>query len=335
MKVLVTGGGGFLGCHIVELLQNRGIVVRVVGRRPQPILESRGVEFVRGDISFCDDADKAVSGVDAVFHVAGRAGLDMDYQAYYNTHVVGTCNIIRACKRYNVRKLIFTSTPAVVFNGNDLSGVDESIPRQLNYHWFYAQTKAIAEKYVLESNGPELKTVALRPHLLLGEGDPHLMPRILRYARDGRLKIIGKGENQVDVTFVANAAHAHILALDALEREKICGKAYFIGQERPVFLWKFINEILKRLRLPPVEEKIEFQKAYQWGAVFEYFFRIFLRSRQPPMTRALATALGKDHYFLQDRAYEDLGYSPQVTIESGLNTLINVLRLQLKVLWKY
>ncbi|MDR0590396.1 MAG: NAD-dependent epimerase/dehydratase family protein [Puniceicoccales bacterium] len=335
MKVLVTGGGGFLGCHIVELLQNRGIAVRVVGRRPQPILESRGVEFVRGDISFRDDADKAVYGVDVVFHAAGKAGLDMDYQAYYNTHVVGTRNIIRACKRYGVRKLIFTSTPAVVFNGHDLSGVDESVPRQLNYHWFYARTKAIAEKYVLESNCSDLKTVALRPHLLLGEGDPHLMPKILQCARDGRLKIVGRGENQVDITFVANAAHAHILAFDALDRGKACGKAYFIGQERPVFLWEFINEILKRLRLPPVEERIEFQKAYQWGMAMEYFFRIFLRSRRPPMTRALAVALGKDHYFLQDRAYEDLGYSQQVTIEGGLNTLIETLRLQLEVLWKY
>jgi nucleoside-diphosphate-sugar epimerase len=335
MKVLVTGGGGFLGCHIVELLRNRGETVRVIGRRPQPLLETRGVEFVRGDISFNDDAEKAVRGVDAVFHVAGRAGLDMNYQAYYNTHVIGTKNIVRACKRHNVRRLVFTSTPAVVFNGSDLSGVDESIPRQLNYHWFYAQTKAVAEKYVLDNNSPDLRTVALRPHLLLGEGDPHLVPRILHHARRGRLKIVGEGENQVDITFVANAAHAHVLALDALERGKACGQAYFIGQERPVVLWEFINEILKRLRLPPVEEKINFLKTYRWGVAIEFFFRIFLRSRLPPMTRALAVALSKDHYFSHKRAYEDLGYVPQVTIESGLNRLIDVLRLQLKVLWKY
>jgi nucleoside-diphosphate-sugar epimerase len=248
---------------------------------------------------------------------------------------VGTRNIVQACRHYNVRKLIFTSTPAVVFNGNDLSGVDESFPLKLNYHWYYAQTKAIAEKYVLESNSSDLKTVAIRPHLLLGEGDPHLMPKILHYARNRRLKIVGEGKNQTDITFVSNAAYAHLLAFDALDGEKAAGKAYFIGQERPIVLWEFINEILKRLRLPPVEEKISFQKAYHVGIIMEFFFRVFLRSRMPPMTRALAVALGKDHYFSHERAYEDLGYVPQVTIESGLNTLVHALRLQLKVLWKH
>ncbi|MDR3317389.1 MAG: NAD-dependent epimerase/dehydratase family protein [Puniceicoccales bacterium] len=334
MKVLVTGGGGFLGCHIVELLQRRGVTVRAMGRRQQPIFESRGVEFMRGDVSFREDVERAVCGVDSVFHVAGRASLDMNYQAYYNTHVVGTKNIVQACKRYGVQSLVFTSTPAVVFNGGHFSGSDESLPYQPNYHWYYAQTKAIAEKCVLDNNSPELKTVAVRPHLLLGEGDPHLMPRILNYVCNKKLKIIGNGTNQVDITFVSNAAHAHMLAFDALQTGKACGKAYFIGQERPVVLWEFINDILKRLKLSPIEEKVSFGKAYRWGSMLEFFYRMFWRSSIPSMTRALAVALSKDHYFSHERAYRDLGYVPQITIENGLDSLVNSLRLQMKVLWK-
>jgi nucleoside-diphosphate-sugar epimerase len=334
MKVLVTGGGGFLGCHIVELLLKRGYLVRAVGRRPQPILEARGVEFVRGDISFRDDAEKAVQGVDAVFHTAGRASTDMNFQEYYNNHVDGTKNIVRACQKFGVSKLVHTSTPAVVFNGKDLSGGDETLPYQKKYHWYYSTTKAMAEEYVLKNNSDVLKTVAIRPHLILGEGDPHLMPVILRCVQEEKLKIVGKGENLVDITFVTNAAHAHILAFDALDTGKACGKAYFIGQERPVKLWEFINVILKHVGFPPVEKHISFRKAYFLGWFMEGFHRVFDQNSMPRMTRALAVALSKDHYFSQERAKNELGYEPQVTIEQGLASLVNVLRLQAKVLTK-
>ncbi|MDR2372016.1 MAG: NAD-dependent epimerase/dehydratase family protein [Puniceicoccales bacterium] len=332
MKVLVTGGGGFLGCHIVELLLKRGYSVRAVGRRGQPILESRGVECFRGDISFRDDADRAVRGVDAVFHVAGRASLDMDFHAYYNTNVMGTKNIIRACERYGVSKLVYTSTPAVVFNGKDFSGGDETLPLCKHYHWYYSRTKALAEEYVLKHNSEQLKTVALRPHLLLGEGDPHLMPKIIHSVERGKLKMIGEGKNLVDITFVDNAAYAHLLAFNALEGEKVCGKAYFIGQERPINLWEFINTVLKNVGLPPVRKRTSFRRAYFVGKMMETWYRYFRWSKMPPMTRALAVALSKDHYFSHERAQEDLGYTPQVTIEQGLSSLIKILRIQVKVL---
>ncbi|MDR1906674.1 MAG: NAD-dependent epimerase/dehydratase family protein [Puniceicoccales bacterium] len=332
MKVLVTGGGGFLGCYIVELLQKRGYSVRIVGRRRQPILESRGVECIKGDISFQRDAERAVQGVDAVFHVAGRTSIDMKFLDYYNAHVIGTENIVRACKSYGVSKLVHTSTPAVVFNGRGFSGCDESLPLCKHYHWYYSRTKALAEEYVLKNNSEDLKTVAIRPHLMLGEGDPHLIPTIIHNVKKGKLKIVGEGKNLVDITFVDNAAHAHLLAFDALETGKACGKAYFIGQERPVNLWEFINTILKNVGFPSVKKRVTFRHAYFFGAFAEHWYRMFRRSKMPPMTRALAVALSKDHYFSHKRAHEDLGYRPRVTIEEGLTSLIKILRLQMKIL---
>lgn len=331
MKVLVTGGGGFLGCCIVELLQRRGYEVRAIGRHKQPVLESRGITFFSGDVSFLEDVERAVDGVDAVFHVAGRAKMDMDYQAYYNTHVVGTKNIVSACEKYGVSKLIFTSTPAVVFNGDDFSGNDESLPLQMRYHWPYVTTKARAERYVLEHHSSRLKTVAIRPHLMLGEGDPHLIPNVLHRAERGQLKIVGDGENLVDITFVKNAAYAHLLAFDALDRGTAGGKAYFIGQERPVKLWVLINKILEGAGLEPIHKHISFRCAYWAGWAMELFYKLFLRVKMPPMTRVLATVLSKNHYFSHERAYRDLGYVPQITIEQGLSELIQGLQLQRKL----
>jgi nucleoside-diphosphate-sugar epimerase len=334
VKVLVTGGGGFLGSRIIDLLQRRGYAVRAVGRREQPGLVARGVEFIQRDISFKDGAYAAVRGVDAVFHVAGRAQMDFDYRAYYNTNVVGTENILQACLLYDVPKLVHTSTPAVVFNGKDLAGGDESLPYQKYYHWYYAQTKAMAEEYVLNHNSKNLKTVAIRPHLMLGQWDPHLIPNILRFLQDKTLKKIGSGKNLVDITFVENAAHAHLLAFDALDTGIACGKAYFIGQEKPVNLWNLINTILKCLNFPAVTKKMTFRKAYFWGMLMESWYKIFCRSKMPPMTRALAVALSKDHYFSHERARKDLGYVPQITIEQGLANLVEILRLQIKILKK-
>ncbi|MDE6576535.1 MAG: NAD-dependent epimerase/dehydratase family protein [Opitutales bacterium] len=331
MKVLVTGGGGFLGCHIIELLQHRGYDVRAMGRHKQPVLESRGVTFMAGDVSFLEDVERAVDGVDAVFHVAGRAKMDMDYQAYYNTHVVGTKNVVSSCEKYGVSRLVLTSSPAVVFNSRDFSGNDESLPLQKHYHWPYVTTKAQAEAHVLAHNSAQLKTVAIRPHLMLGEGDPHLIPNVLRRARRQQLKIVGDGENLVDITFVKNAAHAHLLAFDALERDVAGGKAYFIGQERPVKLWSLINMILESVGLEKVQEHISFRRAYWAGWAMEVFYKLFLRLKMPPMTRMLATVLSKNHYFSHERAYRDLGYTPLITIEQGLAELLRGLRLRRKL----
>lgn len=333
MKVLVTGGGGFLGCHIVELLQQRGYEVRAIGRRPQPVLESRGVEFFCGNLARYEDIGAAAMGVEAIFHVAGRAKLDMNSRAYYETNVLGTKNVIQACKDYGVHYLIYTSSPAVVFNGDAFSGDDERLPYGMDYPWDYSRTKAIAEASVLENNSAVLKTVALRPHLMLGEGDPHLIPNILRLARAHQLRIVGDGNNQVDITFVKNAAQAHLLALDALvQGDQASGKAYFIGQERPIMLWEFINTILENLGMPKVEKRIPFSAAYYLGALCEVWYKLFNRSSMPPMTRAMAVALSKDHYFSHERARQDLKYEPQVTLDQGTTELIRSLRLQMKVL---
>ena len=329
MKVLVTGGSGFLGSHIVNFLIKRGIAVRSMGRSLQPVLQVKGVECVQGDIALLSDVETAIKGVDIVFHTAGYAGMTMNRTDYFRTNYIGTKNIVNSCKKFGISKLIYTSSPAVVFNGQAFEGSDESLPIQKHYHWDYARTKAKAEEYVLKNNSPELKTVAIRPHLILGVGDRHLMPHIINRVRKRKLRIVGDGDNKVDITFVQNAAHAHLLALDNIDRA--AGKAYFIGQERPVNLWDFINEICERLGYPKVTKKVSVYQAYHYGRFLETFYRVFFPLKTPPLTRALAVALGKSHYFSHERARQDLGYKPLFPIEIGLEDIVKNFQNRLKL----
>jgi nucleoside-diphosphate-sugar epimerase len=323
MKALVTGGGGFLGRYVVQKLCARGAEVAILGRSPQPVIEAQGVKVYQGEIENYKNVKEASQGCDVVFHIAAKAGIWGSWNSFFQTNVIGTRNVINACKEQEITRLIYTSTPSVVFNGDSIEGADESLPYGRNWLSHYAHTKAIAEAEILAANNDEgLRTIALRPHLIWGIGDPHLVPRIVERARAGKLRIIGNGDNRVDITHVENAAHAHLLACDALENGNAEGKPYFISQDQPVVLWEWINELLTRLNIRPVQKKISLNKAYVLGLGFEAFYKLSGLSSDPPMTRFLAVELAKNHFFKIDAARRDLGYEPAINIETGLNQLV-------------
>ncbi len=235
MKALVTGGGGFLGLAIVRNLRARGDEVRSFSRGAYPALEQLGVESVRGDLADEAAVLRAARGCDIVFHVAAKAGVWGSTESYHHANVVGTDNVLKACSAEAIQRLVYTSTPSVTFAGTDQIGVDESAPYAERYLSDYPRTKSIAERRVLESNGADLATVALRPHLIWGPGDPHLVPRILDRGRSGTLCLLGDRPNEVDSVYVDNAADAHVLAADRLAPGSvIAGKAYFISQGEPL-----------------------------------------------------------------------------------------------------
>jgi nucleoside-diphosphate-sugar epimerase len=176
---------------------------------------------------------------------------------------------------------------------------------------------------VLEANGPELATIALRPHLIFGPGDPHLFPRIVRRARAGRLVQVGDGTNLVDVTYVDNAADAHLRAAEALRPGAPCaGKAYFISQGEPVCLWPWLEGILSRIGLGPIRRRISHPTARRLGTFFEVFYGLLGVKSEPLLTRFLAGQLAKSHYFCIDAARRDLGYQPAVSTEEGAERLV-------------
>jgi nucleoside-diphosphate-sugar epimerase len=320
VKALVTGGGGFLGGAIVNRLIKRGDRVRSLSRTFYPELETRGVEQIQGDIADIAVVTKACAETDIVFHVAANPQPWGKYEAFYQTNVVGTENVIESCNRQQVGRLVYTSTPSVIFDGSDKEGADESVPYPARYNADYPRTKALAEQKVLAAADHNLRTVALRPHLIWGPGDPHLAPRLIARARE--LKQIGNGKNLVDTTYIDNAAEAHLLAADRLaENPGISGNKYFISQDEPIPIWEMINAILKAAELEPISGSVPYKAAWTIGAVLEFFYRTFNIAGEPKMTRFLADAVAKSHWFDISAAKRDLGYSPTISNREGLRRL--------------
>lgn len=326
MKALVTGGGGFVGGYVVDRLLARGYEVRSFGRLQQPKLEERGVEVRCGDLADADAVKAACDGMDVVFHVAARAGVWGSWLSYYRPNVVGTRNVVAGSQACGVRRLIYTSTPSVVFNRKAIRGGNETMPYGRRWLCHYAHTKAIAEKEVLAANSDTLSVVALRPHLVFGPGDPHLLPRVIDSARSGQLKIVGNGRNKVDVSYVSDVADAHVNALDALEVGMGAGRAYFISQGEPVELWPWLNSILKSLGYAPLTRKVRLPLAYGAGAACEFLWPMLKRRDEPPMTRFVAIELAKDHYFSIGAAKQDLGYVAKIPMEEAVRLTVSDLK---------
>lgn len=322
MNALVTGGGGFLGGAVVRKLLARGDAVRSFTRTAYPWLTELGVEQAHGDLTDADAVANAVAGCDVVFHVAAKAGVWGRPADFFATNVTGTLNVLAACKRHGVRRLVYTSTPSVVHGGGSIEGSDESLPYPAHFEADYPATKAEAEKAVLAANGPDLATVSLRPHLIWGPGDPHLIPRILARAKAGKLRRIGDNPVTVDVTYVDNAADAHLLAADRLAPgSAVAGKAYFISNGEPVELWAFLNRVLADAGLPPVTKSVSVWKAKLAGRVLERVYRTLRLRAEPPMTRFVASQLSTSHWYDITAARRDLGYVPAVSVEEGLKRL--------------
>jgi nucleoside-diphosphate-sugar epimerase len=316
--VLVTGGGGFLGKAIVkQLIASDTFAVKSFSRHMYQELESLGVEQIQGDIRDSNRVEHACKGIDLVFHVAAKTGMWGKYNDYYQTNVIGTKNILNACQMHNVSRLVYTSSPSVIFDGSDAKGIDESALYPKAYHSLYSKTKAIAEQAVIKASGSHLRTIILRPHLIWGPEDTNLVPRII--ARAKQLVIIGNGDNLVDTLYIDNAADAHILAAAKLhENPDLSGKIFFISQDEPVYLWDMINNILKAGGHEPVKRKISKQVAFLAGALFELTFSILNIKKEPRITRFVAKELATSHWFDISAAKRDLGYVPKVSIQEGL-----------------
>ena len=327
---LVTGGTGFLGRRLVERLLKEGRRVAVLGRTPAADLEAKGVTFVRASLDDAPAVRAACEGRRTVFHVAAKVGVWGRFDDFFRTNVLGTRALLAGCRASGVAQLVHTSTPSVVYNGQAIAGADESLPLTRDCPSPYPSTKAIAEAEVLSANGPQLRTIALRPHLIWGTGDPHLVPRVLARARQGRLRIIGDGLNRVDMVHVENAVDAHLAAERALAggNPQAAGRAYFITNGEPVLLWQWINALLEALGEPRITRRVSLRTARAVGGLCEALWWGLPLKGEPPMTRFIAAELAKDHWFSIASAQRELGYDPRVSMAAGTADLVAALRAE-------
>ena len=328
-RLLVTGYGGFLGQSICRQLIASGHTVRGLARNPYPALAAIGVKSIVGDATRMEDCRLAVEGIDGVIHTAAIAGVWGPRSAFESINVDATKLLLQAAKESGASGFVYCSSPSVTFDGLPQRGINESSPYPSHWLCDYPRTKAEAEKIVLESNeAAGFLTCALRPHLIWGEGDPHLIPRLIARCQSGRLRCVGDGRNLIDTVHVDAAAHAHCLAIDALLERKldVAGRAFFVTDGEPVGCWEWISQILRGAGLEPPNKRISMNAAYRLGYLFELAYGALRLSQEPPITRFVAAQLGVDHYFSIDSAKEVLGYRPILNRQATFDAMLPWLR---------
>jgi len=324
MKVLVTGGGGFLGLALCRGLFERGHEVTSFQRGRSLALDTLGVRQVLGDLADADAVLRASAGADAIFHNAAKAGAWGSYESYFRPNVLGTENVLAACRKRGIGRLVYTSTPSVTHRATHPveGGTAETVPYGEDFKAPYATTKTIAEKAVRAANDAGLATVALRPRLIWGPGDNQLLPRLVERAKAGRLRFVGGGQNRIDTTYVDNAAQAHFDAFAMLAPGAACaGKAYFISNGEPMPAREIINALLVAGGAPAVDKTLPFAAAYAIGALCEVAWHVMPLKGEPPLTRFLAEQLSTTHWYDMAPATRDFGYVPKVSIAEGLKRL--------------
>ena len=321
MKILVTGGGGFLGSAVCRQLAALGHEVIAFQRRPAHHLEPLGIKSIEGDIGNTESVLAAANGCKAVVHTAGKAGIWGTPEAFRRVNVDGTTNVLAACKAHSISYLVHTSSPSVVHSGGDIEGGDESLPLATHFSAPYPETKAEAERLAIAANGERLKTTALRPHLIWGPGDPHILPRLLEKAKGGTLALPAP-HKVIDTVYVENAALAHVNALEELTTTARCaGKAYFVTNNEPMPQGEIIGKLLAALGVDVTIRAVPAGIAMAAGSIAETAWKLFRLKSEPPVTRFSVEQLATAHWFDTSAAERDFGYTPATSVAEALKIL--------------
>ena len=321
MKVLVTGTGSLLLGGIASELVRRGDDVVCLQRRPSAFIGHQNAQEVRADSCDAEAVVAAAHGCDAIIHGAARVGVVGSQKDFYDTNVLGTINILQATEQHNISRLVFVSTPSVAHTGDSIIGAPAGEAKIGRSRSYYAESKAIAERTVLNARNEHLAVVAVRPHLVWGPGDTQLVGRIVDRAASGRLAVIGTGNALVDSTYIDNAISAHIAALDALHIGSACdGKAYVVSNGEPRTVNELMRSMCESAGVPFEPRHVSLAMGIRLGSLIERLWPL-MRSSEPPLTRFVAEQLGTAHWFDQRAVQEDLGWTPHVSLDEGFHHL--------------
>lgn len=322
MKALVTGATGFLGQKLAYRLANMGYEVTAIGRNKQigQKLEESGIEFIACSLEEREPIISACQGKDYVFHSGALSSPWGKYKDFYNSNVIGTRNIIEGSKQADVKRLIHVSTPSIYFYYDERLDVKEhdTIPKQFVNH--YAQTKYMAEQEIDKAFREGLSTITIRPRALFGPGDNAILPRLINVCQKGVFPKIGDGEVLIDITYVENVVDALLLCMNS--SEQTLGQKYNITNGVRVNLYNIIEEVMQLLGKEFRYRNISFKNAFTLASIMEGISKTILFGKEPILTKYTVSVLSKSQTLNIDKAKNELGYIPEVSIEEGIENFV-------------
>ncbi|NJM07576.1 NAD-dependent epimerase/dehydratase family protein [Candidatus Gracilibacteria bacterium] len=316
MRILITGGTGFLGKNLAQALIARGDTVTLLGRNftASQQLIALGALPLYADLRDHDTVIRACRNQDVVCHAGALSAPWGRKRDFYAINVGGTAALIAGCRRADVARLVHISSPATIFTGGDHIETDESAPYPQRFSSHYAASKKLAEELVRAA--PDLPSVILRPKAIFGPGDQALLPRLIAAARAGRLPQIGAGRNRVDMTYIDNVVHAILLSITA----PAAGKTYFITNGEHIVLWELIRTVLAALGLNTNLRRVPLPIAFTAASLMEA--RATLTGQEPLLTRYTVAVLARHQTYTIAAAQRDLGYHPVVSVADGVRRTI-------------
>jgi 2-alkyl-3-oxoalkanoate reductase len=318
VRVLVTGATSLLARTTAEILLARGDDVVCLQRGPSTL----AAEQISVDIRDAAAVQRAAAGSDAIIHAAAKVGVVGSWDDYRAINVDGTNNVLAAARAAGIERLVYVSSPSVAHGGDAIAGLGAEPPILGRKNAFYAESKAMAEQAALAANVDGLAVVAIRPHLVWGPGDTQLVGRIVDRAKSGRLALVGGGAALIDTTYITNAAESLVAALDRVRPGAACaGRAYVIANGEPRPIRDLVAGICAAANVPFAPRVVPLAIAKVAGSVVERAWKLTRRTTEPPLTRFLAEQLGTAHWFDPRPAKDDLGWTPRITIDQGLEAL--------------
>jgi nucleoside-diphosphate-sugar epimerase len=320
VRVLVTGTSGLLGGAVAREIAQRGHVVCTFQRRPSGLVGIvDGVEDLLGSVTDPAAVARAVEGVDAIVHLAAKVSLAGDPGDFVRVNVDGTRTLLASARAAGVPRLVFVSSPSVAHAGASIMGDDARPADPGHARGDYARTKAEAELLALAADSPELRVVAVRPHLVWGPGDTQLVARVVDRARRGRLPLLGHGAALIDSIYIDNAASAIAAALHRVD--SVHGQSFVLTNGEPRPIAELLAGMCAAAGVPAPRWRVPAAVARAAGALVESVWTALPGQDEPPMTRFLAEQLSTAHWFDQRRTRDALQWEPAVSLDEGFRRL--------------
>ena len=317
MKVLITGGTGFIGKNLAPHLLEKGLDVYILARH-QNSLNIPKAEFIPCDILDTEKLNTALKDKDIVFHLAASTDEKLPYDDLYRVNVIGTKNVLDACLKNNIKHLIFTSTIGVL-GPTSKEGAKEEDP--YNPQTAYEKSKCEAEKLVLSYYEKfKLPVTILRPTMVYGPDERWL--KVFKQAKKG-MPVIGRGENFWHLVYVKDVVEALSLVMN---NDNTFGKVYHIADNFP-FTYRQVYDTARALMyLSPVKKHIPVPAANTLALFNEIYAKLL--NKNPIVTRPHIKRLIRQRVVDTSKAKQDFGFNPYYLIKEGFKETIESFKAQ-------